>query len=93
MTELYDFQKKVFNSAYEALNRFGFYALFLDMGCISGDAIVSINRGGITRKYKLKDAYEKFHGVSKKKNWNKTTYKPGYSYPFPLLPGYPPKCF
>jgi intein/homing endonuclease len=42
-------------------------------GCIDGEAIISINRGGITRKYKLKDAYIKFNNLetSKRHNWNK----------------------
>lgn len=37
-----------------------------EMGCISGDAEIIINRGGNGKKYKLKDAFNKFYN-----SWNK----------------------
>ena len=45
------------------------------MGCISGDAEIIINRGGGARRYKLRDAYLRFHNLSSKSglNWNKGT--------------------
>ena len=36
-------------------------ALLAEMGCISGDAEVRINRGGNSKRYKLRDAFKKFH--------------------------------
>jgi hypothetical protein len=33
-----------------------------DMGCISGDGIVAINRGGCSHKMTMRDLYHKFHG-------------------------------
>ncbi len=30
------------------------------MGCVSGDALIQINRGGRSRKYKLRDVFERF---------------------------------
>ena len=37
------------------------YGLFLDMGCIEGSAIVSINRQGATKKISLETLYKKFN--------------------------------
>lgn len=43
-----------------------------DMGCVDGDAIISINRGGKASKVKLKDAYLRFNNLDKKNyNWSK----------------------
>jgi hypothetical protein len=41
------------------------------MGCLSGDTEVVINRGGNGRRYKLRDAYERFNGKAARKsdNW------------------------
>jgi len=44
------------------------YSLNLcEMGCLSGDSILRINRAGVCRKINLKTLYKKFHGCS----WNK----------------------
>lgn len=40
-----------------------------EMGCIDGDAIVTINRGGCSRKITLRELHEKFSG--KKGGWRK----------------------
>jgi len=44
-----------------------------DMGCIDGDAMITVNRGGNSRKYKLSDAYNGFNGLRSNKchNWDK----------------------
>ncbi len=39
-----------------------------DMGCIDGEALIHINRGGNGKKYTLKDLYTKFNGD----RWNKS---------------------
>ena len=44
-----------------------------EMGCLSGDSILSFNRGGTgNKKITIKKAYKKFHNlcVSKRHNWN-----------------------
>lgn len=33
-----------------------------EMGCVDGDAIVTVNRGGCARRMKLSELYRKFHG-------------------------------
>jgi len=45
-----------------------------EMGCLDGEAIVSINRGGATKKIKLKNAYLRFNGLAERKtsNWDKS---------------------
>lgn len=41
------------------------------MGCIDGEALVSLNRGGKGFKVKLKDAYARFHGINTDgRNWD-----------------------
>lgn len=35
-----------------------------EMGCISGNAVVSLNRASLTRKYTLRQAYLKLHGAN-----------------------------
>lgn len=45
--------------------------LGMDPGCISGDAIIKVNRGGCSRKMKLKDLFAKFHGqVTCGRSWD-----------------------
>lgn len=40
-------------------------------GCLSGDTIININRGGNSRKYTLKKAYKRFHQLKNKYfNWD-----------------------
>ena len=43
-----------------------------EMGCISGDAIITVNRGGKGFKISLKDAYLRFNGLDSRKRyqWN-----------------------
>ena len=42
-----------------------------DVGCVSGNAIVTVNRGGGAKKMKLKDLYFKFNGGSyRNKRWD-----------------------
>lgn len=43
-----------------------------EMGCISGDAIIVVNRGGGARKRKLKDFYQKFNGFGKGPHWDQS---------------------
>ena len=43
-----------------------------EMGCIDGNAEVTINRGGCARRMKLKVLYKKFNGINKGKKWNKS---------------------
>jgi superfamily II DNA or RNA helicase len=42
-----------------------------EMGCIDGEAVISINRGGNGKKVKIKDAYARFKGISCRHNWDK----------------------
>jgi hypothetical protein len=46
------------------------HALFWQMGCLSGDTVLRINRGGISRKYTIKNVYEKLI-LNLGKRWNK----------------------
>lgn len=46
-------------------------ALNLHMGCISGDAEISVNRAGITRKVKLRDLYLRFNNLDSRKKTRK----------------------
>lgn len=39
------------------------HALLWGMGCISGQAVVKINRGGASREYTLAEAYARFHNT------------------------------
>ncbi len=39
------------------------------MGCIDGDAVINVNRAGLGRRYRLSDAYRRFHGLDQA-NWN-----------------------
>ena len=56
--ELFPFQK----AGVQFIENTGGRTLVADeMGCISGDAEIIINRGGNGRTYKLKDAFSKFH--------------------------------
>lgn len=44
-----------------------------EMGCIDGDALIHINRGGNGKKIKLSDAYRRFHGLDKVNyNWDRS---------------------
>lgn len=40
-----------------------------EMGCVSGDSIVQINRGGKGMKISLEKAYRRMHGLARE-NWN-----------------------
>lgn len=44
-----------------------------DMGCISGNALISINRGKNGYKIKMSELYNLFHGIDKKSSFDKTT--------------------
>ena len=64
---LYEYQKE----AVDFIDRnYGTCLLSEDMGCISGDAEIIINRGGAGRRYTIKDAYERFHGKASRYNWD-----------------------
>lgn len=54
---LYGYQRS--GVAYLRTIRRGF--LFDEMGCLAGDTVVTINRGGGARKYNLSDAVERFN--------------------------------
>ena len=45
-----------------------------EMGCIDGEALISVNRSGSSFKIKFKDLYEKFNGLKGKWELNTTTY-------------------
>jgi len=45
-----------------------------DMGCISGNAIIAINRAGKASKIKLRDLYKKFNGIEGRWNTDIPTY-------------------
>jgi SWI/SNF-related matrix-associated actin-dependent regulator 1 of chromatin subfamily A len=47
----------------------GIVLLADEMGCIDGEAVIQINRGGGSKKLKLKDVYKRFHQKDKK-NYN-----------------------
>lgn len=49
-----------------------------EMGCISGNAMISLNRAGKGFKIKLSDAYKRFHGLDHK-HWNWDSNIPTYA--------------
>lgn len=54
-----------------AIHKFGGRALLADeMGCLAGETIINVNRGGVGRKYTIEQAYLKFHGMHPRRNWN-----------------------
>jgi hypothetical protein len=44
--------------------------LLLEMGCLDGDALISINRGGIGKKISLREAYLHSNGLAKNSSHN-----------------------
>lgn len=56
----FDHQKTTVEFA--TLHQRGF--MLLDMGCVEGDAIISYNRCGVTRKVTLRDLYRRFHSTN-----------------------------
>ena len=43
-----------------------------EMGCVDGEAVIHINRGGVGRKHLLASAYKRFHGLDQTNyNWDK----------------------
>jgi SWI/SNF-related matrix-associated actin-dependent regulator 1 of chromatin subfamily A len=69
---LFSFQKE----AVDFVNKVGGRALIADdMGCLSGDTIIQVNRGGNCRKYRLEDAFKRFNGLEDdRKNWRLDSY-------------------
>ena len=65
--EMYAYQKV----GVEFLEASGGRAIIADeMGCLEGETVIQVNRGGNCRKYKLKDIYSGFNGLRKEKNYN-----------------------
>ena len=64
---LYDFQKAGVDFCHQ---NDGTCLIADDVGCIGGDAEVIINRGGAGRRYKLSDAYNRFHGIDTRYTWS-----------------------
>lgn len=76
--ELYPYQKI---GVEFFINNEGRAILADTMGCLSGDSIVCVNRGGNARKYTLQDMYIRFNGMSSKKNhnWKNPSYIRSYN--------------
>ena len=41
-----------------------------EMGCVDGEAMVAVNRGGKGLRVRLRDMYRRFHGFDSPRNWN-----------------------
>ncbi len=74
---LYPFQAAGVEHAVEQHRR-GRQALLLadDPGCVAGNMIVSLNRAGLTRKYTMKELYQRFNGIDPRVHWDLS--KPTY---------------
>lgn len=62
MLELFPYQQRGVDFLTTMLAFEGSALLADGMGCIDGDAIVTINRAGAGRKMRLRDVYHRFHG-------------------------------
>jgi len=65
-TAPWDHQKK----AWELSNPHDGYYFALDMGCVSKDTMISINRAKNSRKVPISKAYEWFHSINRTKRWD-----------------------
>ncbi len=61
MTKLFAYQEE----GVQKIEEFGGRALLADsMGCISGDAIIQVNRAALGKRMKLVDLYHKYNGIT-----------------------------
>ena len=73
--EFMDFQKIGIAKMVEILENPNFKGVLLadEMGCIDGETIIQVLRGGATKKIKIKDAYKRFKRLGRKNyNWDPT---------------------